>query len=423
MTKRDTICVQGSYRPKSGDPRVLPLVQSTTYYYETPEEMAHLFDHPKDGHIYSRISNPTVAEMESKITLLEGGTAAMACASGMAAITLAVLTLATKGDNFIATSQIYGGTHNLFKVTLPKMGIEARFVDIDAQEEEIEALIDEKTKFIYGESIANPAMTVFDFEKYAKICQKHQMVLMIDNSLATPMLCRPFEHGANVIVHSATKYMDGHAGSVGGVVVDGGNFQYEGNPRYTDFYTPDDSYHGLVYVEEGGSSVFALKARMQFMRDIGANISPFNAYMTNLGMETLHLRMRRHSENAQAIAEALQKHPMVEAVSYPGLPGDANEAKGKRYFSGGYSGMLTFRIKGGREKAAALIKALKIFKQVTHIADVRSCLLHPATTTHRQLSKEDLAACGIPENLIRLSVGIEDPEDLIGDLIGALDKI
>lgn len=423
MTKKDTICVQGSYQPNSGDPRVLPLVQSTTYYYETPEEMAHLFDHPKDGHIYSRISNPTVAEMESKITLLEGGVAAMACASGMSAITLAVLTLATKGDNFITTSQIYGGTYNLFKVTLPKMGIEVRFVDSDASEEEIEAQIDDRTKFIFGEIIANPAMTVFDFEKFSKICQKYQMVLMIDNTLATPILCTPFEYGANVIVHSTTKYMDGHAGSVGGVVVDGGNFDYDQNKRYADFYTPDDSYHGLTYVEEGGNSAFALKARMQFMRDIGANISPFNAYLTNLGMETLHLRMQRHSENAQGLAEALQKHPMVDWVSYPGLPGDANEANAKRYLSGGYSGMLTFGIKGGREKAAALIKELKIFKQVTHIADVRSCLLHPATTTHRQLSNEDLEACGIPENLIRLSVGIEALKDLTEDLIGALDKI
>lgn len=423
MKHIDTMCVQGTYNPKSGEPRVLPLYQSTTYYYETAEEMAEIFDHPKKGVVYSRIGNPTLAELEGKISALEGGVGAMACASGMSAEMIAIFTLCTKGDNFISTSKIYGGTYNLFKVTLPKFGIEVRFVDPDASEAEIEKLIDDKTKIIYGETIANPAMTIFDFDKFSKICKKHKMVLMIDNTLVTPMICRPFEHGANVIIHSSTKYLDGHASSVGGLIVDGGNFEYKNNPRYKDFTEPDESYHGIVYVEEGQEAAYILKARMQYMRDLGAIMSPFNGYLTNIGMETLHLRMERHSNNAKALAEQLKKHKNVEWVSYPTLKGDKNEKLAKKYFNLGCSGMLTFGIKGGKAAAQKFIKQLKLFKQVTHIADVRSCLLHPASTTHRQLSAQDLKDCGISENLIRLSVGIENEKDIITDVISALNSL
>lgn len=420
---KDTQCVQAGYTPKNGDPRVLPLYQSTTYYYETPEQLAHLFDVPKDGHIYSRISNPTVAALEAKVTELEGGVGAMACAAGLAAETLAVLTLCNAGDNFLCSAEVYGGTFNLFNITLRKLGIECRFFAPEATASEIEKLIDGKTKFIYGETLANPAMTVLDFDKVSGVCKKNGLVFMVDNTLATPCLVRPFEFGANIVVHSSTKYLDGHAQAVGGVIVDGGNFEFAGNPRYTDFYTPDESYHGTVYVKEGGRAAFILKARMQYMRDIGANMSPFNAYITNLGTETLHLRMKRHSENALAVAQALSKHPAVLWVKYAGLPTDSNYALAKKYFNGGFSGMVTFGIKGGKQNAVQFIKNLKLFKQVTHIADVRSCVLHPASTTHRQLSESELKSCGISDNLVRLSCGIEDTKDVVADVVSALDAL
>ncbi len=424
MYSDDTICVQGSYEPKSGDPRVLPLYQSTTYYYETPEELAHLFDSPKDGHIYSRISNPTVSALEEKTAMLEGGVGAMACSSGMSAILMAVMTLCRAGDNFISEDTIYGGTHNLFNITLKKLGIECRMFHHSQSSEEIEKLIDGNTKFIYGETIANPTMNVLDFDRISAICKKYGLVFMVDNTLATPCLVKPFLHGANVVIHSSTKYMDGHASVVGGVIVDGGNFCFDGNPRYTDFYTPDESYHGVVYVKEGGKAAFILKARMQNMRDTGAIMSPFNAYLTNLGMETLHLRMIRHSENAAAVAEALSAHPNVEWVKYPSLKGDPYHDVASKYFiDGHFSGMIAFSVKGGKENAVKFIKNLRLFKQVTHIADVRSCVLHPASTTHRQLSAEDLEKCGISDTLVRLSVGIESREEIVADVIQALNKI
>lgn len=421
--KKDTQCVQAGYTPDNGDPRVLPLYQSTTYYYETPEQMAHLFDVPKDGHIYSRISNPTVSALEAKITALEGGVGAMACSSGVSAETLATLTLCTSGDNFLSCAEVYGGTFNLFNITLRKLGIECRFFAPDASEEEISNLIDDKTKFIFAETLANPAMTVVDFDKLSAVCKKFGIVFMVDNTLATPCLVRPFEYGVNIVIHSSTKYLDGHAQAVGGIIVDGGNFNYDQNPRYKDFYTPDESYHGTVYVKEGGAAAYILKARMQYMRDIGAIMSPFNAYVTNLGMETLHLRMKRHSENGLAVAKALSAHKMAEWVKYAGLSTDSNYNTAKKYFNGGFSGMVTFGVKGGKSNAVQFIKNLKLFKQVTHIADVRSCVLHPASTTHRQLSDKELIACGISDNLVRLSCGIEDTEDVVADVINALDKL
>ena len=418
--KLETICLHGGYEPKSGEPNVFPLCMSTTYAYETPEEMAHLFDVPKDGHIYTRISNPTTGVLEAKMAELEGGVASMACSSGIAAVALAVMTVANAGDNILSFSTIYGGVYNLFKVTLKKYGIEVRFVTPSMTDAEIEKLIDANTKLFFAETIANPGMVAFDFDRYSAICRKHKLLLTIDNTLATPVLVRPLDYGANIVTYSTTKYLDGHAVSVGGLIVDGGNFEFRGNPRYPDFNTPDESYHGTVYVDEGGAAAFIVKARMQLMRDFGACISPFNSFIVNLGIETLHLRMERHSENALAVARALKANPHVEWVKYPGLEEDSCHSTASKYFKGGYSGMVVIGIKGGKEKAAQFIKNLKLIRQLTHIADSRTCVLHPASTTHRQLSESDLIDCGITDNLVRLSIGLEAKEDIIEDIEQAL---
>lgn len=417
----DTKCVQAGYQPKNGEARVLPIYQSTTFRYDTPEEMGDLFDLKKSGYFYSRIGNPTNNGLEEKMVALEGGSGALTTASGMSATTLAILTLAKSGDNIVSMSTIYGGTYNLLGHTLPKLGIECRFFTPDTTEEEIESLIDEKTKVIFCETLANPAMDVADFETLSKIAKKYGIVLMADNTLPTPYLCRPFDFGVNVIVHASTKYLDGHACALGGVIVDGGNFEFKGNPRYEDFNKPDPTYHGLVFAELG-SVAFIIRTRVVGMRDIGAMMAPMNAFLTNMGIETLHLRMTRHSENAFKIAKALENHPAVEWVKYAGLESDPNYAKAQKYFRGGMaSGMVTFGIKGGKESAVKFQRALKLIAIVTHIADARSCVLHPATTTHRQLSVKDLADCGITENLIRLSVGIEDSEDILNDVLQALE--
>lgn len=424
MTDIETKCVQAGYRPKNGEPRVAPIVQSTTFLYETPEEMGELFDLKKSGFFYTRLGNPTDANLEEKVNALEGGAGALAASSGMSATMIASLNLLAAGDNFLAMSTVYGGTYNLFNVTLRRMGMECRFFADSATEAEIESLIDDKSRFIFVETLANPAMTVADFDMLKRIGQKYGIVIMVDNTLATPVLCRPFEHGANVVVHSTTKYMDGHATSVGGMIVDGGNFRYLDNPRYPDFNVADESYHGLVFAKDGGKSAFILRARAIFMRDLGAQMAPMNAFLTMLGTETLHLRMPKISANALAVAKALKAHPMVEWVNYPGLEDDKNHRKAMRYFDGGNcSGMVTFGIKGGRDVAVKFQKGLKMVSIVTHIADSRSCVLHPASTTHRQLSAEDLAACGISENLIRLSIGTEGEKDVVDDIIGALDAV
>lgn len=419
---KESICLHGGYKPKSGEANVLPIYQSTTYAYDTPEELAHLFDVPKDGHIYTRISNPTVAAFEEKVALLEGGVAAMMTSSGQAATLTAVLTVAQAGDNIIAFPTVYGGTFNLLKVTLAKMGIETRFIKPGMTDAEVEGLIDDKTKMMFGETIANPAMVIFDFDRYVPICKKHGILLAIDNTLATPCLVTPFKYGANVVVHSTTKYLDGHAVAVGGMIVDGGNFEFRGNPRYTDFTTPDESYHGTVYVEEGGAAAYALKARMQFMRDIGVSPSPFNAFLANLGSETLHLRMKKHSENALEIAKKLKANPHISWVKYCGLEDDPNHALAAKYFEGGFGGMVCFGVKGGRSKAADFIRNLEFIRQLTHIADSRTCVLHPASTTHRQLSDQELIDCGISDDFIRLSVGLESAEDILADIEQSLAK-
>lgn len=419
--KIDTNCIQAGYTPKNGEARVLPLYQSTTFAYETPEQLADVFDLKDPGFMYTRLGNPTVNAFEDKIAVLEGGVGALATSSGQAASLLAVLNVCNAGDNIIAVNKIYGGTFNLLNVTLRRMGIDTRFVDPEAPAEEIEKLIDDKTKVIFGETVANPAMTIFDFDKFVGIGKKYGILVYVDNTLATPILCRPLEWGVNVVLHSTTKYIDGHATCVGGMIVDGGNFNFEGNPRYPMFNEPDESYHGMVYQRDCGNKAFAVKARVQLLRDLGTTMSPFNAFLTNLGSETMHLRMERHSSNALQIAKFLESNPNVEWVRYCGLESDPSYALANKYYVGkGFGGMITFGAKGGRTGANKVMKSLKLAKIVTHVADARTCVLHPASTTHRQLTDAQLVDCGIKDNLIRLSVGIEDVEDIIADLDQAL---
>ena len=420
--KLDTICVQGAYSPKSGEPRVCPVVKSTTFYYEKAQPMADLFDLKSEGFFYSRIGNPTLDAFESKLALLEGGTGAIACASGMSATLLAVLNVCNAGDNIVSASAVYGGTYNLFSVTLKKYGIETRFFDPDDSAENIEKLIDDNTKVIFAETVANPTIVVLDFDKIAGIAKKHGVLFMVDNTLVTPVLCKPLDFGANVVLYSSSKYLDGHAVALGGAVVDGGNFDFSSSNRYPEFNTPDDSYHGLVYSTLGGKA-FGTKCRVQMMRDLGAIMSPENAFLTNLGMETLALRMERHSSNAARVAEYLSKHPKVEWVKYGSLETDTYHTLAKNYMPNGQGGMLSFGVKGGSDAATVVMEGLNMIAIVTHVADVRSCVLHPASTTHRQLSKADLEAIGIADNLIRLSVGIENIDDIIADLEGALNQI
>lgn len=420
----ETLCVQAGYEPKSGESRVLPLYMSTTYKYNETKDLEDLFNLAKPGHIYSRISNPTVAALEEKISKLEYGIGAIGTSSGLSAEFTTVLNVCSFGDNFISSSSIYGGTYNLFDVSLRKLGINCKFFNQDSEDKDIEKLIDDRTKLIYIETLANPALKIADFDKFVKIAKKHKLLLVVDNTIATPYLVNPIKLGANIVIHSSTKYLDGHASAVGGFLVDGGNFEYENNPRYKDFYTPDKSYHGIVYTRDCKNSAFIVKARVQIIRDYGCVMSPFNAYLTNLGTETLHLRIRRHSENALKLAKLLENHPKIEWVRYPGLENNDQHILLKKYFRDSLSsGMVTVGIKGDREEIAKFADNLKLFKIVTHIADVRSCILHPATTTHRQLSKEALKDAGVTKNLVRLSVGIEDFDDLKNDILQALNCI
>ena len=420
--KKDTICVQGGYRPQSGESRIPPVAQSTTFFYGSTQAMADLFDLKSDGYFYSRLANPTVAAFENKVAELEGGVAAIGCASGMSATTLMAFTLCGAGDNIVSSSAIYGGSFNLFAVTLPKLGIETRFFDPDAPAEEIEKLIDDKTRLIFTETIANPAIKIIDFEKIAKIAKKYGIVYADDNTLATPVLCRPFEWGANIAIHSSSKYLDGHAAALGGVIVDGGNFNFKGNPRYASFNEPDESYHGLVYADLPAAP-FATKCRAQMVRDMGAVMSPQNAFLSWLGCDTLALRMERHSSNANKVAAYLAKHPKIDWVWHASLPDNRYHALARKYLPEGTGGMLSFGIRGDVSQAAKFMESLKLITQETHVADVRSCVLHPASTTHRQLTKEELEQAGVPENLVRLSVGIENPADIIDDIEQALARI
>ena len=422
MAKIDTLCVQAGYEPKNGEPRVVPIVQSTTYAYDTAAGLADLFDLKADGYFYTRLANPTVSALEEKLCALDGGTLAIACASGMSATLLAILNVCNAGDNIVSSRAIYGGTYNLFSITLKKYGIECRFFDPDDSEEAIDALVDGHTKVIFAETLANPTIVVLDFEKVARIAKKHQVLFMVDNTLVTPVLFRAKEWGANIVLYSSSKYLDGHAVALGGLIVDLGNFDYTATNRYEEFLVPDESYHGLVY-STLGNKAFGIKCRVQMMRDLGAIMSPQNAFLTNLGMETLALRMKKHSENATQVAKFLAENDMVEWVKHPSLENDKYHELAQKYLPDGMGGMMSFGVKGGSEKAAAFMEKLKMIKIVTHVADARSCVLHPASTTHRQLSKQDLEAIGIADNLIRLSVGIENAEDIINDLKSALDQI
>ena len=419
--KLDTLCVQAGYSPKTGQSRIPPIVQSTTFVYEKTQDMADLFDLKSDGYFYTRLANPTVAAFENKVAALEGGVCGIGCASGMSATSLAVFTVAGAGDNIPSSQAVYGGTYNLFAVTLPKLGIECRFFDPDAPAEEIEKLIDKNTKMIFTETVANPSIIVLDFEKIAKIASKHKVLFAVDNTLATPALCRPAQWGANIVIHSSTKYLDGHAAALGGMIVDIANFCFKGNDRYSSFNVPDESYHGLVYADLPVS--FGTKCRAQMIRDFGAIMSPQNAFLSYIGCDTLALRMERHSSNAKRVAEFLSKHPKIEWINHASLKDNKYNKLAEKYLPHGQGGMLSFGIKGSVEKCAKFMEALKLITQETHVADVRSCVLHPASTTHRQLSEEDLKKAGVPHNLIRLSVGIENPDDIIADLANALEKV
>lgn len=419
--KLDTLCVQAGYTPKTGESRIPQICQSTTFFYGDTQKMADLFDLKEDGFFYTRVANPTVAAFENKVTALEDGTCGIACASGMSATTLATFTVCGAGDNIVCSQSVYGGTFNLFGTTLPKLGIECRFFDPDDTAENIEKLIDDKTKIIFAETVSNPSIVILDFDKIASIAKKHGIVFMVDNTLTTPVLIQPKKFGANVVVHSSSKYLDGHAAALGGVVVDLGNFNFKNNPRYASFNEPDESYHGLVYADQ--PSPFGMKCRVQMIRDIGAIMSPQNAFISYIGCDTLALRMQRHSENAQKVAQFLSNHPKIAWVKHASLKDNKYYALAQKYMPDGTGGMMSFGIKGDKYTCAKFMENLKLITQETHVADVRSCILHPASTTHRQLSASDLEKCGVPENLVRLSVGIENCNDIIEDIKQALEKI
>ena len=420
-----TICVQGGYTPKNGDPRQIPIIQSTTFKYDTSDEMGKLFDLEASGYFYSRLQNPTCDMVAAKLTQLEGGAAGMLTSSGQAANFFALFNICNAGDHIVSSSSIYGGTFNLISVTMAKMGITATFVSPDATDEELDAAFQPNTKAVFGETIANPALTVLDIEKFAAAAHRHGVPLIVDNTFATPVNCRPLAWGADIVTHSTTKYMDGHGGCVGGAIVDGGKFDWMAHAdKFPGLTTPDESYHGITYAERFGmGGAFITKATAQLMRDFGCTQSPINAYMINLGLESLHVRMARHCENGQAVAEFLAGHPKIAYVDYCGLPGNAYHAAAQKYLPNGSCGVVSFGVKGGREAAKAFMGNLKIAAIETHVADARTCCLHPASTTHRQMNDEQLAAAGVKPDLVRMSCGLEDKADLIADIAQALDKI
>lgn len=423
MSKIETLCVQGGYTPGNGEPRQIPIVQSTTFRYETSEDMAKLFDLEASGYFYTRLQNPTNDTVAAKICALEGGTAAMLTSSGQAANFFAVFNIAGAGDHVVASSTIYGGTFNLFSVTMKRMGIDFTFVAPDASEDELNAAFRPETKAVFGETIANPALTVLDIEKFARVAHAHGVPLIVDNTFATPVNCRPFEWGADIVTHSTTKYMDGHGAAVGGCIVDSGKFDWTKYPeKFPGLCTPDDSYHGVTYTERFGlAGAFITKATAQLMRDFGAIQSPQNAFLLNLGLESLHVRMKRHCENGLAMAKFLAASEYVSHVTYCDLPGDKFHEVAKKYLPNGSCGVVSFTVKGGRKAAENFMKHLKLIAIETHVADARSCCLHPASSTHRQMTDEELAACGVSPDLVRLSCGIENADDLIADVRQALE--
>lgn len=422
--KIETLCVQAGYTPKNGEPRVMPIIQSTTFKYDNTEEMADLFDLKKSGYFYTRLQNPTNDMVAAKIAALEGGVAGMLTASGQAANFYAVFNICEAGDHFVASSCIYGGTFNLFAVTMKKLGIECTFVDPDASEEEIAKAFRPNTKCLFGETIANPVLSVLDIEKFARLAHSHGVPLIIDNTFPTPINCRPFEFGCDIVTHATTKYMDGHATNVGGCIVDSGNFDWDKyHDKFKGLTEPDESYHGLTYTKAFGKAAYITKATVQLMRDLGSIQAPQNAFLLNLGLESLHVRMERHCENAQKVAEYLEKNDKVAWVNYPGLKSSKYHALAQKQFTKGYSsGVVTFGLKGDRDRAIRFMDNLKLACIVTHVADARTCVLHPASHTHRQLSDEQLLAAGVKPDLIRFSVGIENVDDIIEDIEQALNK-
>lgn len=418
--KDETKCLHSGYSPKNSEPRVMPIVQSTTYVYDSVEEVAEVFDDPTKSLIYSRFGNPTVMAVERKIAELEGGIGAMCTTSGQAATLLSLLNICSAGDSFISTTEIYGGSVNLFSYTLKKLGIECIFVDRNADMEEIERKIRPNTKAVFGETLSNPALTVLDIEKFAKIAHKHSIPLIVDNTFATPILCKPFEYGADIVVHSTSKYMDGHAVQIGGVIVDSGKFNWN-NGKFPDMTEPDESYHGISYTKKYGDSAYIIKARMQLMRDFGIYPAAHSAFLLNLGLETLAVRMKQYCENAMAVAEFLANSDKVESVKYPGLKGDESHTLAQKYLKG-CSGVVSFVIKGGKPAALQFMNNLHLASNEVHVADIRTCVLHPASETHRQLTEEQLIAAGISGGMVRISVGLENICDILKDLENALSK-
>lgn len=421
--KLDTICVQGTYKPKNGEPRVIPIIQSTTYKYDSSVEMGDLFDLKASGYFYSRLQNPTCDNVASKICALEDGVAGMLTGSGQAANFYAVFNIAQAGDHIVSSSAIYGGTYNLFNVTMRKLGIDFTFVSPTASAEEIQTAIKPNTKAIFGETISNPSLDILDIETFASVAHKNGIPLIVDNTFATPINCRVFDYGVDIVTHSTTKYMEGHASTIGGALVDSGNFDWTQNDKFPGLTTPDDSYHGIVYTEAFGKGAYITKATVQLMRDLGSVQSPNEAFLLNVGLESLHLRVQRHCENAKAVAQYLEKHPKISWVNCAMLEGDSQYEIAKKYMPNGTCGVVSFGIKGGREAATKFMDSLQLAAIVTHVADTRTCCLHPASTTHRQLTDEQLKECGVSPDLVRFSCGIEAAEDIIADIEQALEKV
>ena len=419
----DTKCIQSGYHPGNAEPRTLPIYQSTTYKYDNADTLGQLFDLKAEGHMYSRISNPTLAAVEEKLADLEGGVGAMLVSSGQSANLLAVFNICSAGQNLVAMNNVYGGTINLLSVTMARMGIEARYANDRMTDEQVEALFDENTRLFFGETINNPALTVFDISRYAAIAHRHGVPLVVDNTFATPLLCRPFEFGADMFTHSTSIYMDGHANVLGGVVIDSGKFDWEASGKFPELTTPDESYHGVVYTKQFGRAAYVTKARVQLLRDFGCTMAPIAAYLLNLGLESMPLRVRKHSENALQVARFLETQPQVLWVHYPKLESSPSHALAEKYLPLGASGVVSFGVKGGREAAMKLMNSLRLAQIVVHVADARTCVLHPASTTHRQLTDQQLKDCGIGPEFIRFSVGIEDVSDIIADLQQALAQL
>ena len=424
MSHINTKCVQSGYKPKNGEPRVMPIIQSTTFLYESSEQMGRLFDLEESGYFYSRLQNPSCDNVAAKIADIEGGSAAMLTSSGQAANFYALFNICNAGDHVVSSAAIYGGTFNLFAVTMKKLGIEFTFVSPDASEEELNAAFRPNTKAVFAESISNPSLSVLDFDKFVNAAHSHGVPIIVDNTFPTPINCRPFEYGVDIVTHSTTKYMDGHASSVGGCIVDSGNFDWNAHAdKFPGLTTPDDSYHGITYTEKFGKAAYIVKATAQVMRDLGSIQSPQNAFLINIGLETLALRMERHCQNALEVAKYLKNHPKVTYISYPGLEGDKYYDLAKKYMPNGTCGVISFGVKGGREGATKFMDSLRLAAIVTHVADARTCVLHPASTTHRQLTDEQLRAGGIEPDMLRFSVGIEYAGDIIADIEQALEKL